>query len=280
MLDQLIESRNNGKETAKRAKFLGTTFTLVVSLAFSGVLWSLFAKDIAMNNDGMELTALVAPITLPETKPQPPEPIQKQPKNAPKNAVNETVRQANILRLDETPKVPTEISVVPNLQKERPNAPFKISQNAVESDFQSTTRFERNTNNTESDGIGKPAQTETNNAEVIKIPPTPPPLKNKVVEPAPKKVPMISGGVMNGKALNLPKPIYSAAARAVSASGDVSVQITVDESGKVIAASAINGHPLLRGEAEKAARNAKFSPTLLTNQPVKVSGLIVYRFSK
>ena len=280
MLDQLIESRNNGKETAKRAKFLGTTFTLVVSLAFSGVLWSLFAKDIAMNNDGMELTALVAPITLPETKPQPPEPIQKQPKNAPKNAVNETVRQANILRLDETPKVPTEISVVPNLQKERPNAPFKISQNAVESDFQSTTRFERNTNNTESDGIGKPAQTETNNAEVIKIPPPPPLLKNKVVEPAPKKVPMISGGVMNGKALNLPKPIYSAAARAVSASGDVSVQITVDESGKVIAASAINGHPLLRGEAEKAARNAKFSPTLLTNQPVKVSGLIVYRFSK
>lgn len=279
MLDQLVESRNNGKETAKRAKFVGTTFVLVVSLAFSGVLWSLFAKDIGMNKDQLELSTLIAPVAMPEIKPQPPEPIAQKPRNAPQNSVNETTRQANVLRLEESPKVPTEISVVQNSQKARPNAPFKIS-NAPETNFQSTATFDRSSNNVTGDGIGKSVQTQTNNAEVIKTIPPPPPLKDKTIESAPKKAPTVSGGVMNGKALSLPKPVYSAAAKAINASGNVSVQITVDENGKVISASAINGHPLLKNEAEKAARNARFSPTLLSKQPVKVSGLIVYRFTK
>lgn len=279
MLNQLVESRNNGKEMAKRAKFVGTTFVLVVSLAFSGVLWSLFAKDIGMNKDQLELSTLIAPVAMPETKPQPPEPVAQKPRNTPQNAVNETTRQANILRLEESPKIPTEISVVQNSQKARPNAPFKIS-NAPETNFQSTATFDRNSNNVTGNGIEKTAQTQTNNAEIIKTIPPPPPLKDKTVESAAKKNVTVSGGVMNGKALNLPKPFYSAAAKAINASGDVSVQITVDENGKVVSASAINGHPLLKNEAEKAARNARFSPTLLSKQPVKVSGLIVYRFTK
>lgn len=88
----------------------------------------------------------------------------------------------------------------------------------------------------------------------------------------------ISGGVMNGKAVSLPKPEYPAAARAVRAAGAVNVQVTIDEEGNVINAAAVSGHPLLRQVAEQSARQAKFSPIILSGQPVKVVGIIVYNF--
>jgi TonB family protein len=88
----------------------------------------------------------------------------------------------------------------------------------------------------------------------------------------------INGGVVNGKALALPKPDYPAAAMAVKASGSVSVQVLIDENGNVETATAVSGHPLLRQTAEQAARSAKFSPTTLSGQPVKVSGVITYNF--
>src|SRR5688572_28557190 len=88
----------------------------------------------------------------------------------------------------------------------------------------------------------------------------------------------ISGGVLNGKAISLPKPPYPPAARAVGASGAVSVQVLIDENGNVVSANAVTGHPLLRAAAVSAARSARFSPTVLSGQPVKVSGIITYNF--
>lgn len=89
----------------------------------------------------------------------------------------------------------------------------------------------------------------------------------------------VSGGVLNGKASSLPLPAYPPAAMAVKASGAVSVQVLIDEDGNVFSAEAVSGHPLLRGVAADAARLAKFSPTLLNGQPVKVSGVLVYNFT-
>ncbi len=89
----------------------------------------------------------------------------------------------------------------------------------------------------------------------------------------------ISGGVVNGKAISLPAPAYPAAASAVGASGSVSVQVLIDEEGTIATAKAVSGHPLLRSAAEKAALKAKFRPTLLQGQPVKVSGIITYVFN-
>jgi TonB family protein len=91
----------------------------------------------------------------------------------------------------------------------------------------------------------------------------------------PKK---ISGGVLNGKALSLPAPEYPAAARAVKASGAVNIQVTINEQGDIISASAVSGHPLLRQAADEAARKAKFAPTLLQGVPVSVTGVLVYNF--
>ena len=89
---------------------------------------------------------------------------------------------------------------------------------------------------------------------------------------------VISGGVLNGKARQLVMPPYPPAAKAVRASGAVNVQVVIDEGGNVISASAVSGHPLLRAAAVEAARASKFSPTTLSGQPVKVSGIIVYNF--
>lgn len=89
---------------------------------------------------------------------------------------------------------------------------------------------------------------------------------------------VIFGGVMNGKAISLPRPVYPAIAKSARASGLVTVKIVVDEKGTVIAAQAESGHPLLRAMAVKAAREARFSPTRLSNKPVKVYGVIEYDF--
>lgn len=89
----------------------------------------------------------------------------------------------------------------------------------------------------------------------------------------------INGGVLNGKAISLPLPVYPPIALAAKASGSVTVQITIDEDGNVISAQADSGHPLLRAAAVTAAREAKFSPTRLSGQPVKVQGVVIYNFS-
>ena len=85
---------------------------------------------------------------------------------------------------------------------------------------------------------------------------------------------------MTGKAISLPTPVYSAAARAVGAKGTVTVQITVDEKGNVISAKALDGNPMLRPAAVEAAWKARFKPTTLSNVPVKVTGLISYHFNR
>ena len=89
---------------------------------------------------------------------------------------------------------------------------------------------------------------------------------------------MRSQGPINGKATYLPKPAYTAIAKAGRASGAVTVEVLIDENGKVISAHAVSGHTLLLREAVQAALQARFSPTTLGGQPVKVSGVIVYNF--
>jgi len=59
----------------------------------------------------------------------------------------------------------------------------------------------------------------------------------------------------------------------------VTVEVTIDEDGNVVAARAISGHPLLQAASVAAARNAKFAPTKMSGQPVKVQGVLVYTFA-
>jgi TonB family protein len=89
----------------------------------------------------------------------------------------------------------------------------------------------------------------------------------------------VSGGVLNGIALSLPPPTYPEAAKRMRTSGVVTVDVVLDENGKVVSATATGGPTILRDPAVQAALKARFSPTKLSGQPVKVSGTINYKFA-
>ena len=56
------------------------------------------------------------------------------------------------------------------------------------------------------------------------------------------------------------------------------MQIVIDEQGRVVSAKAASGPPLLLQAAVLAAYKARFTPTVLGGQPVKVTGSITYNF--
>jgi protein TonB len=78
--------------------------------------------------------------------------------------------------------------------------------------------------------------------------------------------------------VSLPRPDYPSAAKSVGAQGRVVIELMIDETGKVVKARAISGHPLLQKAAVAAALQARFSPTMLSGEPVSIIGTISYTF--
>jgi TonB family protein len=112
------------------------------------------------------------------------------------------------------------------------------------------------------------------NTPIVALDSEPPP------SPGPKPIlKPVSGGVLNGTALSLPTPLYPETAKRMRSSGVVTVDVILDETGKVISATASSGPVMLREAATQAALKARFSPTKLSGQPVKVSGVINYKFA-
>lgn len=277
MLENLVESKNNSRAVRKTYGFLLSTFFVICTMLLSATVWSLFAKDFGVGNSDFELSDLINPIPVADNKPEP-EPEKTKPQNAPQSSKPQlAVRRTNMARVDESQIVPDKISVAPNTQKSRPNAPFRVDPNARETEGSYTATTGRNETGRGETGFNKPPDNSEIVSDTVKTKiPEPPPIK-KEEKP---KVTTVSLGVVNGKAANLPKPPYPATAKAVNASGAVQVQVLINETGNVVSAKAVSGHPLLRDAAERAAKNAKFTPTFLSNVPVKVNGLIVYNFTK
>lgn len=88
----------------------------------------------------------------------------------------------------------------------------------------------------------------------------------------------VSAGVLNSRAVSLPKPAYPPMAKQMRAAGQVVVQVSVDESGNVLSAKAVNGNPLLRASAEAAARQSRFNPIRVNDQAVRATGVVLYNF--
>lgn len=115
----------------------------------------------------------------------------------------------------------------------------------------------------------------TDNRTQVVLPDEPPP-----APPAPRMIlKPISGGVLNGSAISLPAPSYPESARKMNLAGTVIVEVVIDEYGKIISARATSGPAGLREAAVQAAMRARFSPTKLSGQPVKVAGIINYKFA-
>jgi periplasmic protein TonB len=104
-------------------------------------------------------------------------------------------------------------------------------------------------------------------------------VEKKEPPPPPPTIVRKSGGVLAGSATRKAEPSYPPLAKAARVSGAVVVEVTVDESGNVISARALSGHPLLKDAAVAAARGWKFTPTQLSGVPVKVVGTITFNFN-
>ena len=89
---------------------------------------------------------------------------------------------------------------------------------------------------------------------------------------------ILKDGVVNGKAAKLVKPRYPERASSKGATGRLEVRVTIDETGRVIFACSVSGHPVFYKNAEDAALASVFSPTQINGRPVKVVGIIVYNF--
>ncbi len=281
MLDQLVESKSNSRENARKSGFLLTTFVVLSVVLLGGWVYSLFALDYGLGAGDLELSALVAPVQIAEEAPPPPEP--EQPKEKIKtNAPDVDIRTEIIKSMSETPTEPPDktSTAKQNIPPRDPNKyTIQGSKNySAENAPPSTYRGPVNESGNGLGGNGTDTTGRSGGGDEAPPPPPPPPVKTPTPKPPPPKT--ISGGVVNGKAKNLVTPAYPAAAKAVRASGAVNVQVTIDESGNVISAKAVTGHPLLRSAAESAARASKFSATELSGQPVKVTGVIIYNFTQ
>ncbi len=111
----------------------------------------------------------------------------------------------------------------------------------------------------------------------------PPPIDNTIdnTDELVNEIPNLvhrSEGVIRGNAIKRVNPEYPALAKTAHISGDVVLSIVISESGKVINAYIVSGHPILQRVALEAAQQWEFKPTLLNDTPVKVQGKLTFRF--
>lgn len=265
MFDKLVESTSTGAELGPRRRIFAATLVLVTTLFAAGIVASIYAADFDLGTDSFDIAELLSPIAEAEPKPEPEQP-------RPNSQAATSHRQSRLInqqRIDELPTTIPPISTQRNTYASRPEGEFKIGRR----DTYGPPAEPTSNGLPPGDGNGSLRTTFDDTDPTVRQPPPP-------VKAPERKPPTPSLGVITGKASYLPRPNYPPAAKAVGASGAVNVQVTIDEQGNVISAKAVGGHILLRNVSEEAARRAKFSPTTLSKVPVKVTGVIVYNFTK
>lgn len=268
MFDRLIASDATGAEFKPRRSYFLVSSAVVGIMFLSAVVYSIFASDFGLGTSSFELAELLPVVDMAKAENEPPKP---QPQTQSRSTSQVATRQVLMQDVSQSLIVPKEVSTVQNKYQVMPSrGPVVLS--GV--DYTPSGTSGRETNDT-GHGPGSNGLSDSGPvAETVKETVPPPPVKAPPVKPPPTQ----SLGVINGKAASLVKPAYPAAARAVNAQGTVEVQVLLDETGRVVSAHAVNGNALLRPAAEVAARESRFTPTLLSHVPVKVTGIIVYNF--
>ena len=260
MFNNLIESSSHAREIKRRGSFvLFTTTTYALLFIVAGVI-SIYAYDARLEEPPGEVV-MVNPLDLEVPKSE-----AVKPKSAPTMGGQNGgafVRKDPVADVD-SKLVPETISAARNTHPVLPSGvPF------IRDNFNSDPGGSGpgNSNRGGNGGGGEAATT-------IRVDMDPPP-------PAPTQKPkpaVVQRKVINGDALWLPKPPYPPIAKELGIQGTVNVQVLVDETGKVISAKAVAGNPALARAAQQAALKARFSPTMIGEQAVKVSGMIIYNF--
>jgi protein TonB len=259
MFENLVESGSHKQDLGRKGSFLLGTVAIYAVIGTSLLVFGIMYAQADLDRQDLELTTLVAPVPVPQQQAEE-KPQEAKPQETKQNV---DIRKELIADVTETRVAPKEVS-------------------AKASDIPPVRRGVQTMIGNESSNAAAPIASGPGNGlgnvtgptrvNIAEDPPPPPEPKA-----TPPRAP-ISGGVLNGKAISLPKPAYPPIARQAHASGTVTVQVTIDENGNVISAHAVSGHPLLQAVAVAAARGARFSPTKLSGQPVKVTGIITYNF--
>lgn len=271
MFGNLVESSSHKGENARRGRFfLGTLMIYAVIFLAIGV-GSIHAYNTHIDTQNLELVSMITPVESaevpPDPKPSVPKPAAGGGGTEPRVAV---VREKLVEAVMDPNRIEGKAVVAPPAPELPPGMAYKIGTPGPNDNIFGSAGEKKGGGPGGRRGDG-PGADELD--ELVKDAP-PPVMERKVSKPAVVK----SIGVVNGIAKFLPKPVYSAIAKAGRASGTVIVQVLIDEQGKVVTARVVSGHPLLQRESVQAAYQARFSTTYLSNQPVKVSGVITYNF--
>lgn len=272
MFNNLIESDSHREELARRSRFFIATLALYALLFMVGGVVSIYAYDAHLENQSLELVTLLPPVEF--VPPSTPEIDRSRPSESASNAPIRDIRKILIAPVETTTIRPDVVSSkpldTPAVQAGIPAALGDKNSNAVDGGRPIGPA---------GPGTGPGAHIVTVPTRVeIETTTPPPPATLKRSTPPPHKDMIVSIGVVTGKMLNKPNLPYPPIAKAIGAQGPVAVQVVIDETGRVISARAISGNPTLRAAAEQAALQARFSPTLLSLQPVKASGTITFNF--
>ncbi|HEX6730974.1 MAG TPA: TonB family protein [Pyrinomonadaceae bacterium] len=264
MFNNLIESSSHRKEYKRRGSFfLLTTASYAVMLIISGVA-SIYAYDARLEDQIYQEVVTMLPVPEPEpARPTTPEnPSKPRPADNNKSTVPE--RAVPMVGVDRPEVPPKDVSVTPNKVLPLPPGGAIITGRDWNPPLPPGGNSSSGTGGTR---IVQPPRV------IIDDDLPPPP-----AQPPTNKVTRVSKDVLKSKAISLPKPIYPALAKQIRMQGTVNVQVLIDETGRVISAQPLEGPPLLIHEARRAALQARFSPTMIGDQPVKVSGVITYNF--
>ena len=262
MFNNLIESSSHAREFKRRGSFVLFTTATYALLFLVAAVASIYAYDAQLTdpNSELELISFIPP----QADRPVPEPARVR-RNTPPAAAAEGPRSTRPVLIDQATNplnVPTHVSAVAS---PIPPAHFgtEVGPAVVEPGGSGSSREGGDSDS----NVG-------GNVTVVRTFDPPP--------AAPTPVPQIkivrSPTVLNSRALSLPKPAYPIIAKQVGVQGAVSVQVLIDETGKVVSAKAVSGNPMLMPAAQQAAFGARFSPTKLGEQAVKVSGVITYNF--
>jgi len=263
MFTNLIESDSHRKELKRRSSFFLATVGAYALILFAAGIASIYAYDARLEaqSNGLIIDYWIPPVK-PAVTPEGPQPARRSTAtNAPVNRnIRIPVRTEGIAQTNDPTKVPdhpgTQASPVPPVIGE----------------------FRRGSTNADPPPLG-PTDLRgcptCNGRETVKVESdTPPP----VPVPVKPQTQRLATQILVSKAISLPEPPYPPLAKQIRAQGLVPVQILVDENGRVISAHAVSGNAFLTRAAEEAAMRARFTPTTLNGQPVKVQGVITYNF--
>jgi protein TonB len=267
MFTNLIESASHVREFKRRSSFFLITVGAYAVILFAAGVASVYAYDAQLEaqTNSLEVLSWVPPVTRVVPDPprnQPPVIRRSTPTTAPVDPnITRPERTDFVSRTDDPTRIPPNVGVTGSTTPVITEGAVLSHRNADPPFVPSSDRGCLTCNGT---STAPRVDTETK-------PPDPPPVKPPATE-------RVTSRVLSSKAVNLPQPAYPAMAKQIRVQGAVAIQILVDEQGKVISAQVVSGNALLTSAARDAAMRARFTPTVLNGQPVKIQGVITYNF--